>query len=266
MGAEIDDVDRAFPVSYRGASVGEIAVARGAAEPLTPAEDKLLTDLAAQAGLVMHNVRLTVELQARLAEISEQAGQLRASRQRIVAAQDDERRRLEETIRLGCEQQLSRISDELKSAETDLSNDPAAAVVALDRLTAHSTAVLEELRELARGIYPPVLQDQGLAAALRIHLRKLNPSITIQGDGIGRYPSEIEAAIYFCCVEALRGANGPAAVRLGGRNDGIDFSITGCGPLDGRLLRMEDRVEALGGSLQFDGSTLGGSIPLGLQV
>ena len=255
-----------LPVSYRGEPIGELAIGESAGQPIRASEAKLLADVASQAGLVLHNARLTVELQVRLAEISRQAGQLRASRQRIVAAQDDERRRLEETIRLGCEQQLSRISDELKSAETDLSNDPAAAVVALDRLTAHSTAVLEELRELARGIYPPVLQDQGLAAALRIHLRKLNPSITIQGDGIGRYPSEIEAAIYFCCVEALRGANGPAAVRLGGRNDGIDFSITGCGPLDGRLLRMEDRVEALGGSVQFDGSTLGGSIPLGLQV
>ncbi|TME14026.1 MAG: hypothetical protein E6I70_15595 [Chloroflexi bacterium] len=133
-------------------------------------------------------------------------------------------------------------------------------------MTAHSTEVLEELRELARGLYPPVLQEEGLATALRIHLRKLNPSITIQGDGIGRYPSEIEAAIYFCCVEALRGASGTGAVRLGGRDDAVDFSISGCGPLDGRLQRMEDRVEALGGSVEFDGSTLGGSIPLGVPV
>ena len=266
VGAEVGHVDRVFPVFYSGARVGEIAVARATAEPLTPAEDKLLADLAAQGGLVMHNVRLTVELQARLAEISEQAGQLRASRQRIVAAQDDERRRLEETIRLGCEQQLSRISAELTSAETELITDPGTAVAALERLTAQATTVLEELRELARGIYPPILQDEGLPAALRVQLGKINPSIAIQSDGVGRYPSEIEAAIYFCCVEALRGVPGVAAVRLGGRDDGIEFSITGVGPLDGRLLRMEDRVEALGGSVQFDGSTLAGSIPLGVLV
>jgi signal transduction histidine kinase len=264
-GVEDGHVDRILPVSYRGEPMGEIAVVKGAGESLTTAEDKLLADLAAQAGLVMHNVRLTVELQTRLAEISSQAAQLRVSRQRIVAAQDEERRRLEETIRLGCEQQLSRITHELKSAETELTNDPGAAVLGLERLTGQATAVLEQLRELARGIYPPVLQDEGLAAALRIHLRKIDPSITIQGDGIGRYPSEIEAAIYFCCVEALQGVTGPAAVRLGGRDAAIDFSISGCGPLDGRLQRMEDRVEALGGSLQFDGSTLGGSIPLGLN-
>ena len=266
VGLEADQFNRVLPVSYRGEAMGEIAVAKAAGEPITPAEGKLLTDLAAQAGLVMHNVRLNVELQSRLAEISSQAAQLRASRQRIVAAQDDERRRLDETIRLGCEQQLSRIRDALKSTETELTNDPGAAVAALERLTAEATAVLEELRDLARGIYPPVLQDEGLAAALRIHLRRIDPSIAMEGAGIGRYPSEIEAAIYFCCVEALRGANRPAAVRLNGSEDAIDFSISGCGALDGRLERMEDRVEALGGSLQFDGRTLGGSIPIGVLV
>ena len=265
-GVAAGHVDRALPVSYRGDPMGEIAVAKAAGDPLTPAEVKLLTDLASQAGLVLHNVRLTVELQARLAEISSQAAKLRASRQRIVAAQDDERRRLEETIRFGCEHQLSRISDELKAAETELTNDPGAAVVALERLTGQASAVLEELRELARGLYPPVLQDEGLAGALRIQLSKINPSIVIRSDGIARYPSEIEAAIYFCCVEALRGAKGPAAVRLGGRADGIDFSISGCGSIDGRLERIEDRVEALGGSVQFDGTTLGGSIPLAVAT
>lgn len=265
-GAAAGHVDRVLPISYRGDPMGEIAVTKAVSEALTPAEDKLLTDLAAQAGLVMHNVRLTTALQTHLAEISMQAAQLRASRQRILAAQDDERRRLEETIRLGCEEQLSRIRDALKSIETRLTDDPATAVVALEKLTGQATAALEELRELARGIYPPVLQDEGLAAALGIHLRKINPSIDIRSDGIGRYPSEIEAAIYFCCVEALRGVSGPSAVRLGGRNDGVEFSISGCAPLDGRLERMEDRVEALGGSLQFDGSTLGGSIPLAVAT
>ena len=261
---EVDRVDRILPVLYRGDPMGEIAVVKRAGQPITPAEGKLLTDLAGQAGLVMHNVRLTVELQARLAEISAQAAELRASRQRIVAAQDDERRSLERTIRLGCEEQLNRIRDELKSTEPALTRDPGDAVARLERLTGQATAVLEELRELARGIYPPVLEDQGLATALRINLSRVNPSVVIESDAIDRYPSEVEAAIYFCCVEAMRGATGPAAVRLAERDGGVDFSISGCGPLDGRLQRIGDRVEALGGSLQFDGSTLGGSIPLGV--
>jgi signal transduction histidine kinase len=259
---ETDRFDRVLPVSYRGDAMGEIAVAKAAGEPITPAEGKLLTDLAAQAGLVMHNVRLTVELQSRLAEISSQAAQLRTSRQRIVAAQDEERRRLEETIRRGSEEQLIRIREALTSTEMRLASDPGAAVVTLEQLTAQATAVLEELRELARGIYPPILEDEGLAAALRTHLGRVGASVAIDSDAIGRYPSQIEAAIYYCCVEALQGVTGPAAVRLGGRDAGVDFSIIGCGPLDGRLQRMEDRVEALGGSVQFDGRTLGGSIPL----
>jgi signal transduction histidine kinase len=264
-GAEADHFDRALPVSYRGEPMGEIAVAKAASEPITPAEGKLLSDLAAQAGPVMHNVRLTVELQSRLAEISSRAAQLRSSRQRIVEAQSEERRRLEEAIRGGSEEQLVRIREELKSAQVGLASDPDAAVVALERLTGHATAVLEGLRELARGIYPPLLEDEGLFAALRAHLGRMSPAVAIESDRNDRYPSEIEAAIYFCCVEALQGVTGTAAVHLGGQNASVDFSISGCGPLVGRLQRMEDRVEALGGSLQFDGITLGGSIPLGIH-
>ncbi|HXN57068.1 MAG TPA: hypothetical protein VN912_00610, partial [Candidatus Angelobacter sp.] len=247
---------------YRGDAIGEIAVAKAAGEPITPAEGKLLTDLAAQAGLVMHNVLLTVELQSRLVEISSQTAALRSSRQRIVAAQDEERRRLEETIRRSSEKQLIRISEELKSAELTLASDREAAVSALDRLTEKATAVLEELRELARGVYPPVLADEGLASALRTHVGRMNPSVAIESDALHRYPSEIEAAIYFCCVEALQSATGPANVRIGGHAGGVDFFVSGCGPLDGRLQRIEDRVQALGGSVQFDGSALGASIPL----
>ena len=213
----------------------------------------------------MNNVRLTVELQGRLAEISLQAAQLRTSRQRIVAAQDEERRRLEETIRRGSEGQLTHIRGALASAALELASDPGAAVVALEQLTEQSTAVLEELREVARGIYPPVLEGEGLAAALRTHVGRMSASVAIDSDAIDRYSPEIEAAIYFCCIEALQGVTGSAAVRLGGRLAGVDFSVSGCGPLDGRLQRMEDRVEALGGSVQFDGGTLDGSIPLGVE-
>ena len=261
-GQEADQFNRVLPVSYRGEPIGEIAVAKATGEPITPAEGKLLSDLAAQAGLVMHNVRLTAELRKRLADISSQAAQLRTSRQRIVAAQDEERQRLEETIRSGSEEQLIRIRDALKSAEPALASDPAAAVLALEGLIGQASVVLEELRELARGIYPPALADEGLASALRSHVGRMSPTVAIESDAIDRYPSAIEAAIYFCCVEALQSVSGPSAVRLGGRDGGVDFSISGCGPLDGRLQRMEDRVEAVGGSVHFDGGTLGGSIPV----
>jgi signal transduction histidine kinase len=262
VAVDTEHYDRVLPVSYRGDAMGEIAVTKAAGEPITPAEDKLLSDLAAQAGLVMHNVRLTVELQSRLAEISSQATQLRMSRQRIVAAQDEERRRLEETIRRGSEEQLIRIRENLKTVALALADEPEEAVVALEQLTAQAGGVLEDLREVARGIYPPVLEGEGLASALRTHLGRVSPSTAIDSNAIARYPPEVEAAIYFCCVEALRDPTDDVVVRLSGRDGAVDFSISRCGPLDGRLQRMEDRVEALGGSVHFDGITLGGSIPL----
>jgi GAF domain-containing protein len=262
IATQAERFDRVLPVSYGGALLGEIAVARAAAEPLTPAEDKLLDDLAAQAGLVLHNVRLTMELEERLAEISSQASQLRASRQRIVAAQSEERRRLEETIRHGSEQQLIRIRSELESTVATLARTPDAAVRTLERLTEQTTAVLEELRELARGLYPPVLEERGLAAALQIQLRKTNPSVTIEAEGSSRYPSEVETAIYYCCLEALHGSSGPARIQLSGRDHAAEFSIRAGQSLVARLERIEDRVEALGGSVRLDGDTLRGVIPL----
>jgi hypothetical protein len=263
IGADSARFDRVLAIAYRGDPAGEIAVSKAPGEPFTRADDRLLSDLAAQAGLVLHNVRLTLELEARLAQISTQAAQLRASRERIVAAQDEERRRLEESIRRGSELQLTQIRDELEATVRRPTVEADAAAQTFERLTAATTAVLEELRELARGIYPPLLESQGLAAALRIHYRKLSLPVVVDGaDGV-RYPTDVETAIYFCCVEALMGLTESATVRLGQGGAHVEFSISGCGSMDGRFQRMEDRLEALGGSLLFEGATLRGSIPRG---
>ncbi len=257
-----DHVDRTLEVAYRGELVGEIAVFKPAGEPLTPAEGKLLADLAAQAGLVLHNVRLTVELQARLAEISARATMLRASRQRIVAAQDAERRRLERNIHDGAQRQLASMAALLRRTEDLLSEDPKQAATCLDGLMAQANQALETLRDLARGIYPPLLRDQGLVAALRAQAAKMATPVEVSTDRIGRYPSEVEAAIYFCCLEALRTAEGRAAIHLAARGDAIDFSVMGSGLApDGRLQDMEDRVEALGGHLELRDGRLAGRIP-----
>ncbi len=261
-----DRLDRVLPVTYRGEGIGEIAVAKAAGEPLTPAEEKLLADLASQAGLVLHNVRLTAELQARLAEISARAAELRASRQRIVAARDAERRRLERDIHDGAERQLASTAEQLRLAEQELTSDPSRVAVVLDQLTEQANTTLEELRDLARGIYPPLLRDQGLTSALRAQAAKTGVVLEIATDGLGRYPSEVESAVYFCCVEGLRGVPGGATIRLAQAADWLEFSVQGSGfTPDGRLQDMEDRVEALGGSLEVrDGTTLTGRIPIGV--
>ncbi len=254
--------DRTLTVAHRGERVGEIAVSKPTGEPITPAEDKLLSDLAAQAGLVLHNVRLTLELQARLAEISARAAQLRASRQRIVAAQDAERGRLAQTIREGAERQLVSMGERVQVAEQELGRDPAKASATLDELTAEANRTLEALRELARGIYPPLLRDQGLPAALKAQAARMRIPVEVTSDDVGRYPSEVEAAVYFCCLEALRGTDQQASVHFSPKDDGLGFTIAGAGfALDAVLQDMEDRVEALGGRLTVGRRQCVGQIP-----
>ena len=222
-------------------------------QPITPGEGRLLADLAAQAGLVLHNVRLTAELQARLADLSAQAAELRASRQRILTAQETERRRLGNEIRAGAQRELEGTSSQLDEVERLLEDDVAAAAARLDTLTDETQRTLDGLRELARGIFPPLLADKGIVPALQAHTRKTAIPATIEvapGLADTRFEPGVEAAIYFCCVEALRGVVGPATIHLTASDGGLGFAIDGAAALDGRMQGLRDRVEALGGSLE----------------
>jgi signal transduction histidine kinase len=246
---------RFLPVGYRGVPVGEIAVRESPGQPITRGESRLLADLAAQAGLVLHNVRLTAELQARLADISAQTVELRTSRQRIVAAQETERRRLGGQIRNGVQRELESTFDGLDQVEHLLSEGGAAAAARLDALTAETQETLDGLRELARGIFPPLLADKGIVAALQAHARKtaVDTWIDVPAElAAVRFDPGVEAAVYFCCIEALRTVDGPVAVHLAERDGMLTFAIDGAAALNGRLEALRDRVEALGGSLEED--------------
>ena len=153
--------------------------------------------LAGQAGLVLKNVGLTSDLQARLEE-------LRASRQRLVTAQDEERRRLERNLHDGAQQHLVALKVKLGLAEMLAARDPERARATLDQLKADADEALETLRDLARGIYPPLLADKGLGAALESQARKATVPVTVDADGIGRYSQDVEAAVYFSVLEALQ--------------------------------------------------------------
>ena len=256
---------RTLPISYGGERVGEIAVRESPGQPITPGETRLLTDLAAQAGLVLHNVRLTVELQARLADISAQAAELRASRQRIVTAQETERRRLGSEIRAGVQRELEATSQQLDEVERLLGDDGAAAAERLEALTTETQSTLDGLRELARGIFPPLLADKGIVAALQAHARKAAVHASIESPaelGGTRFDPGVEAAVYFCCTEALRAADGPATVHLMAGAGVLTFAIDGVAALDGRLEGLRDRVEALGGTLARSAAGIAGSIPV----
>jgi signal transduction histidine kinase len=273
----ITGADRVARVDYQGETLGALSVAKRPGETLTPVEGKLMSDLAAQAGLVLHNIGLTEQLRARLVE-------LRASRRRIVTAQDEQRRRIERDIHDGAQQQLLAIAGTLAVAQSLAGQDEERERALVARLKAETSAALGTLRDLARGVYPPLLAGQGLPAAVRAQAGKAPGPVAVSTDGVGRYPPELETAIYFCCVEALQNAARHApgsAVRVSLAEDGagVAFTIADDGPgfdpaatTSGTGLRnMSDRLAALGGSCQVDsapgrGTTVTGRIDIGATV
>ncbi len=271
----IDDVTNAVAVRHQGELYGALSVTKAGNEILTPTEDKLMADLGRQAGLVLRNMRLTAELQARLVE-------LRASRQRIVAAGDEERRRLERNLHDGAQQELVAIKVQLSLAEDmadELEGDKEPLLELLAKLKDQTGDAVESLRDLARGIYPPLLAAEGLRAALSAQARKSPLDIEVDAE-VNRYSQEIEAAVYFCCLEAFQNAAkyaGHCQVTATLREEAgclrFDVSDTGCGfdSSDARTgmgtRNMADRLESLDGTLVISstpgaGTTVTGRVPL----
>jgi signal transduction histidine kinase len=263
---QLGDVSEALPVRHQGELLGAITVKKPPSEPLTSDERKLLNDLAAQAGLVLRNARLNEELRLRLEE-------LQASRQRIVAAQDQERRRIERNIHDGAQQQLVALAVKLGLVRTIGKADQEKADQILAELQTDAQQALEDLRDLARGIYPPLLADQGLVAALEAQARKASLPVAVAANGVGRYPQEVEAAVYFCALEALQniakyaGAT-RALVRLSARDGSLTFEVVDDGggfdvataKRGSGLTNMSDRLSALGGALNIESSPGSGTV------
>jgi signal transduction histidine kinase len=276
------DADRSVPVRHRHELLGAVAVSKRPGESLSPAETKLLDDLAHQAGLVLRNVRLTTELRARLEELSSRTEQLRESRQRIVETQDAERRRLERNIHDGAQQHLVALAVKLRLARTMATRDPDRARAFVSEARGQTSRALETLRDLAGGIYPPTLTELGVAAALTEQTEGLGIAIEVldRGMGDGRLPGEVEAAVYFSALEALQNAAKHAGatrvvVRLERDDQDLAFSVTddgrGFDPAIARrgsgLQNLADRLEALGGTFEIEaapgsGATIRGRIPV----
>jgi signal transduction histidine kinase len=262
--------DYTVEVVHQGELLGSLAVWSLAGEKLSANEVRLLADLAVQAGLVLHNARLSAELERRLAE-------LQASRLRLVSAQDQERRRIERDLHDGAQHDLVALRMKLGLAEGVARNTSSELATVLAELRDDTAATLENIRRLSRGLYPPLLESQGLAAALSAHARRLSIPVQVHACDT-RFAYNIETAVYFCCVEALHNAakhscaarvwvsiqeaNHNLHFEIGDDGRGFDPARTNAGS---GIQNIRDRVDALEGTLRIvsgsAGTCITGSIP-----
>jgi signal transduction histidine kinase len=278
-----DPVLRTAPVTNSGELLGLIVVRRASgALPFNEADDLALTELARQVGLALHNVKLDSALQESLDAVRRQADELRRSRARIVEATDTERRRIERDLHDGAQQHLVALAVAVRLARQIADSDPDAAKEMLDQIGTDLQDAVQELRNLAHGIYPPLLMDRGLPDALRAAAGRSALPTTVEADGIGRYPQQVEAAVYFCCLEAMQNAGKHAgdgasvvvtlrevegALVFEVADDGAGFSLESGAHQGHGFVNMSDRVGAFGGSVTVDsapgrGTRIGGRIPL----
>jgi signal transduction histidine kinase len=273
---------RAVPITHAGELLGLIAIERSSeGERLTSDDEQVMAALARQLGLALNNVRLDSALQASLEELRMQADELRSSRARVVAAADAERRRIERDLHDGAQQHLIALAVNLRLARELADSDAPAARGVLEELASDVQDALDEFRDLARGIYPPLLVDRGLAEGLRGAITRAPLPARLETGTIGRYSPEVEATVYFCCLEALQNASkhaGPearATIRVWAEEDGLQFEVAddgagfdpGTQPRGAGLTNMSDRLGALGGFLSIrsspgEGTRVTGVVPL----
>jgi signal transduction histidine kinase len=243
-----------------------------------PGDRELLDTLAGQAATAIANVRLT-------ARLAEQVDELARSRARIVAAQDGERRRLERDIHDGAQQHVVALIMKLRLARNQLGRGERSSDEVLDELQGDARDLLTDLRELAHGIHPPVLSDQGLVVAVQARADRLPLEVRVHADAAlraGRLDAEVEGAAYFVICEALTNVvkhadahsagiemstkDGQLSVRV--RDDGVGLGAVngnrgqnngGQGNGGHGLTNLRDRVEALGGHLSVHSEPGGGT-------
>jgi signal transduction histidine kinase len=199
-----------------------------------------------------------------LDDLRREIADLRASRQRLALANDDERRRLERVLHDGLQQLLVGLAANVELAAASLEVDPATTTTLLEAMRRDLKEAIEETRALAHRIYPPLLEAGGLAPALREAAARADVRVAIEIAAEPALSPEIAAAIYFSSADALERAGAGASATIRVRADGatVSFEIYTDRDLDTDWpLTSRDRVEALGGRLDVDGTRLAGSLP-----
>jgi signal transduction histidine kinase len=259
---------RVVPVAHLGELLGLVVVRRTPdVANFSDDDERALVEVARQLGLALHNVRLDSALQASLAELAERNNDLQASRLRIVTASDSSRRAIERNLHDGAQQHLVALAVKLGLARQIAEDGETDTVLGvLEDLRADVQATIAELRELAHGIYPPLLRDRGLGEALRTAATRSPLPCTVDVDLPGRYPEEVETAAYFCCLEAMQNAGKYAgddatiSVHITGDAESLRFDLSDNGAgfdmatvtMGHGFLNMQDRVGAIGGTLTLE--------------
>ncbi len=278
---------RVAPIIHSGHLLGLIVAVRPASGDVFKEDDeRTLTELARQVGLALHNVQLDSALQSSLDEVRRQAEELRASRSRIVAAADAARRQIERNLHDGAQQHLVALAVNLRLARQVVDRDLPAARDMLEQLSSDIQEAVQELRNLAHGIYPPLLVDRGLPEALSAAAARSARPTRVQAEVARRYPPELEAAVYFCCLEAMQNAGKHAGegstvtVRVWEEAGALLFEVTDDGagfdpakrdePGAG-FVNMGDRVGAIGGTFGVQsaighGTRVSGRVPVSVPT
>lgn len=250
-----DEITESRGVLHRGELLGALTIVKPRNDPITPADRELLADVAAGSGLLLRNIGLNRQLEQR-------ADDVRASRRRLIAVQDAERRRLERDLHDGAQQQVVALKVKLGIARTIAQREGADEIA--DRVTSladETQQAVDALRAVAHGIYPPLLETEGLASALR-PVDRASTSVEISADGVGRYGRETEETVYFCVLETLERARmaGASGVRVVVEGSGgelvVQFDIAGGVP-DLDLTTVIDRIDAYGGSTTVERGPVG---------
>ncbi len=296
--------DPSLTIAYRRPNLGTRVDPWGAPLDAGASSDRAVTEIASEAGPVasilydpaLHNQERFVEAVGDAAALwlrSEQLeadlrasmADLAASRMRLVEAADAERERIERDLHDGAQQHLVGMRVKLDLASATVERDRERGVQMLTEIGQELDAALDELRSLAQGVYPPLLAEYGLGAALQSAGRACPVPVSVHTDAIGRYPADIEAAVFFSCREALQnvakhaGSKACATLRIWEDRQvlGFDVSDTGVGfasrttPLGRGSVNMHDRLEAIGGTLTVSssegrGTRVSGSVRLARRL
>ena len=264
----------------------------GLARDLNSTSERLATLFDEQRRLATRlgetNLELDSALQESLRELQRRAEELQASRARVVAAADAERRKIERNLHDGAQQHMVALAMLVRLTQQVAATDPERARDLLKKLGQGLKDAVQEMRDVAHGIYPPVLMDRGLVAALEsASARAPLPVEVVASGNMGRFPQDVEAAIYFCCVEALQnaskhagegavakvtigrdvGADGRGVVKFSVTDDGAGFDPAETAERGHGFVNMNDRLGAIGGTVEVDsapgrGTRVWGTVPI----